>query len=226
MPVTALPRQTGLKRLAAGLAFVCLVLFLMAIDNRQAVGAWRTVRDDAAPAAGQMAAQVAGWVGRVPSGASDGLSGLQAAVEPEPQTAAAAPADVILAGEFQPVDDATRQATGSVAFVGATLRFETGEVFRTQPLRIAAAREAFVAGQTFADRLNAPDDAQIELRRIVPAARRPVPGSPLCGGMQPGVAALLYRGDNIDLIVLRARTIVGPDAPVTAICGVWSYRGR
>lgn len=226
MPAATLPRQTGLKRLAGGLAFVCLVLFLLAIDNRQAVGAWRAIRNDAAPAAGQMAAQVADWAGRVPSGASDGLTGLKAAVQTEPRTATAAPTDVILTGEFQPADDATREATGSVAFVGAEVRFETGEVFRTLPLRIAAGREAFVAGQTFADRLNAPGDAQIELRRIAPAGRRPVPVSTLCGGVQPGVVALLYRGDRVDLMVFRVRTVVGPDAPVTALCGVWRFRGR
>ena len=224
MPAATLPRQTGLKRLAGGLAFVCLVLFLLAIDNRQAVGAWRAVRDDVAPTAGQMAARVADWAGRVPSGASDGLTGLKAAVQTEPRTATAAPTDVILTGEFQPADDATREATGSVAFVGAEVRFETGEVFRTRPLRIAAGREAFVAGQTFADRLNAPGDAQIELRRIVPAGRRPGLVSTLCGGAEPGVAALLHRGDRVDLMVFRTRTIVGPDAPAAALCGVWSFR--
>jgi len=223
MPAAALPRQTGLKRLAAGLAFVCLVLFLLAIENRQAVGAWRGLRDDVAPAAGR----VAEWAGRLPSGAADGLSGLKNAVAADPTTIAADAADAVLAGEFGPADDATRADTGAVAFVGADVRFDAGDTFRTRPLRIAAGREAFVAGQTFAERWDASAEAQIELRRIVPPARRrSVAASALCGGAIPGVIALLHRQERVDIMVFRARTVVGPDAPATALCGVWSFRQR
>ncbi|MDP3803910.1 hypothetical protein [Brevundimonas sp.] len=223
MSAAALPRQTGLKRLAGALTFLCLVLFLLAIENRQAIEAWRGLRDEALPAAGR----VADWAGRLPSGAADGLSGLKAAVAADPEILAAGPADALLAGEFAPGDEATRAAVGAVAFIGADLKFDAGETLRTRPLRIAAGREAFAAGQTFADRLDAPADAQIELRQIVPAVQDPpVPASASCGGGTPGVVALLHRRDRVDMMVFRARTIVGPDAPLSALCGVWSFRRR
>lgn len=223
MPAATLSRQTGLKRLAGALALLCLVLFLLAIENRHAVEAWRVLRDEAAPAAGR----AADWAARLPSGAGDGLSGLKAAVAADPETLAADQADAVLAGEFGAADEATRVATGAVAFVGADLRFDRGETFHTQPLRIASGREAFVAGQTFADRWDAPAGAQIELRRIVPGARnRPIAPSALCGGATPGVVALLHRQDRVDVMVFRTRTIVGPDAPPSALCGAWSFRQR
>lgn len=223
MSAAALPRQTGLKRLAGALAFLCLVLFLLAVENRHAIETWRALRDEALPAAGR----VADWAGRLPSGAADGLSGLKAAVAADPEILVADPADTVLAGEFGPADEATRTTVGAVAFVGASVKFDAGETFHTQPLRIAAGREAFVAGRTFADRLNTSVDAQIELRRIVPAKRnQPVPASSLCGGATPGVVALLHRQNRVDMMIFRVRTIVGPDAPPSALCGVWSFRKR
>jgi len=222
MPSVAASRQTGLKRLAAALAFLCLVLFLLAIENKQAVEAWRAMRDEAVPAAGR----VADWAGRLPSGTADGLSGLKSAVTTNPRIVAADPRDLVLTGEFGPADEATRVATGSVAFVGADLRFDIGAVLHTRPLRIAAGRETFVAGQTFAERWDAPVDAQIELRRVASETRnRPVAAFAPCGGA-PGVVALLNRQDRVDMMVFRARTIPGPDAPPSALCGVWSYRQR
>lgn len=221
MPAASASQQTGLKRLAAALAFLCLVLFLLAIENRQATEAWRALRDDAAPAAGR----IADWAARLPSGTADGLSGLKTAVAADPRAADAR--DVVLTGEFSPADEATRVAVGGVAFVRADLRFDNGDTLHTQPLRIAAGREAFVAGQTFAGRWDAPVDAQIELRRVVPEAHnRPVTASAPCGGAVPGVVALLYRGDRADMMVFRARTVVGPEAPPAAVCGVWSFRQR
>ena len=49
------PRQTAMKGLASALTLVCMVLFLLAIEQKQAVAAWATVRDEAAPAAGRVA---------------------------------------------------------------------------------------------------------------------------------------------------------------------------
>src|SRR6478672_9883713 len=214
MPAAAASRQTGLKRLAAALAFLCLVLFLLAIENKQAVEAWRALRDEAVPAAD--------WAGRLPSGTADVLSGLKTAVTTNPRIVAADPSDLVLTGEFGPADEATRVATGSMAVVGADLRFDTGAVLHTQPLRIAAGREAFVAGQTFAKRWDTPIDAQVELRSVAPETRnRPVAAFAPCGGA-PGVVALLHRQDRVDMMVFRARTIPGPDAPPSALCGVWS----
>ncbi len=217
------PRQTGMKGLAGTLGLVCMVLFLLAIEQKQAVAAWAAVRDDAAPAAGR----VADWAGRLGSGEADGLSGLKAALADDANPSVAAPSDAVLAGEFGPADDTTRAALGGAIFAGAMVRFDTGDSFRTTPLRIAAGREHFVFGQTFADRLEAPADAQIELRRIIPVSRRePVKPSALCGGGTPGMVALLHRRDRVDLILFRAAARPGPDAPVADLCGVWRLRAR
>lgn len=223
MPAAAAPRQTGLKRLAAVLAFLCLVLFLLAIENRQAIEAWRAVREEAAPAARRLA----DWAARLPSGEADGLSGLKTAVTTNPRVLAADDRDVPLTGEFGPADDPTRVAVGSVGFAGAELRFENGDSLHTQPLRIVAGREAFAAGETFAGRWDAPAGAQIELRSVVAGSPdRPVAAFAPCGGAVPGVVALLHRGDRLDMMVFRARTVVGSDAPSAALCGVWSFRQR
>lgn len=219
-------RQPGLKGLAGCLAVVCLVLFLMAIEQKHAVAAWQTIRNEAVPMAGRLGR----WAAGLMSGKAEGLTGLegfQAAVAAPDDPLAAAPTDAALSGEFDPADEATRAALGDATFAGAIVRFDTGESFRTSPLRIAAGREHFVFGQTFSDRLEAPADAQIELRRIVPMAQAaPVGASPLCGGDTPGVIALLHRRDRLDLMLFRAPAQLGPDAPVATLCGTWSFRAR
>ncbi len=217
------PRQTGMKGLVGGLVFLCLVLFLLAIEQKQAVAAWAAIRDDAAPAAGR----VADWAGRLASGEGDGLTGLKAALADDGNPLVAASIDAVLSGEFGPADETTRAALGGATFAGAMVRFDTGDSFRTSPLRIAAGREHFVFGRTFADQLDAPADAQIELRRILPVTRgEPVKPSALCGGETPGLIALLHRRDRVDLILFRAAARPGPDAPVAGLCGVWRLRSR
>ena len=217
------PRQTGLKSLAGALAFLCLVLFLLAIEQKQAVAAWAAVRDEAAPAAGR----VADWAGRLASGEGDGLTGLKSAIADDGNPRVAAATDAVLAGEFGPADETARAALGGATFAGAEVRFDTGDSLRTSPLRIAAGRDHFVFGQTFADRLDAPADAQIELRRIIPVSGgEPVKPSALCGGETPGVIALLHRRDRVDLMLFRAPGRLGPDAPVAALCGAWRLRAR
>ena len=217
------PRQTGLKSLAGALAFLCLVLFLLAIEQKQAVAAWAAVRDEAAPAAGR----VADWAGRLASGEGDGLTGLKSAIADDGNPRVAAATDAVLAGEFGPADETARAALGGATFAGAVVRFDTGDSLRTSPLRIAAGRDHFVFGQTFADQLDAPADAQIELRRIIPVSGgEPVKPSALCGGETPGVIALLHRRDRVDLMLFRAPGRLGPDAPVAALCGAWRLRAR
>jgi len=217
------PRQTGLKSLAGALAFLCLVLFLLAIEQKQAVAAWAAIRDDAAPAAGR----VAGWAGRLASGEADGVTGLKAALADDGNPLVAASTDAVLAGEFSPADEATRAALGGATFAGAMVRFDTGDSVRTAALRIAAGREHLVFGQTFADRLEAPAHAQIELRRILPVTRgEPVKPSALCGGETPGLIALLHRRDRVDLMLFRAPGRLGPDAPVNTLCGAWRLHAR
>lgn len=211
----------GLKGLAGVLTFVCVVLFLMAIEQKQAVEAWAALRDGAAPAAGR----IFHWAA---DGASDGLDGLKTAAVGTDGPMAATPGDAMLAGEFAPADDATRETVGGAAFTGATIRLERGETLHTRPLRIAAGSEAFSSlRETFATRLDARADAQIELRALAPQARgQTVAPSPLCGGAAPGVVALLHRRDRVELMLFRERTIVGPDAPADSLCGVWRFRAR
>ena len=217
------PRQTGLKSLAGGLAFLCLVLFLLAIEQKQAVEAWRALREAAVPAAGR----TVDWAVKGLSGEASGMDGLKQAVVGTGGPAAALETDSVLSGEFAPADAETRNAVGAVTFVGAAVRFESGDSLRTTPLRIAAGRERYTFSQTFAGRLDAPEDAQIELRRIVPASRaEPVAPSALCGGRTPGVIALLHRRDRVDLMLFRARTVVGPEAPADALCGHWRFHAR
>ncbi|GAA0629651.1 hypothetical protein GCM10009422_28920 [Brevundimonas kwangchunensis] len=214
--------RRGLKGVAGVLTFVCTVLFLLAIEQKQAVEAWAAIRDGAVPAVQRMTSWVA-------DGASDGVSGLkQAAQGADRPLAAAADADVVLAGEFAPADEATRETVGGAAFVRSLIQLESGDVFRTRPLRIAAGRERFVHdGQTFAARFGAPADAQIELRQIVPHARQQaVAPTALCGGEVPGAVALLHRRGRVDMMLFRARTVVGADAPAGSLCGVWSFRER
>lgn len=232
MSAAALPRQTGLKWLASGLAFLCLALFLLAIENPQATGTWRALRDGAAPTA----ARVADRARDLPSEAAAGLRGLKTMIPPDglpdladavavgSPVAAADPAPAVLSGVFGPADDATT-TVGRLAVSGATLTFDSGETLRTRPLRIAAGRDAFAAGETFAGRWRAPADAQIELREVVAGEdAAAAPGSPLCGGAAPGAVALLHRRDRLEMMVFRAPAAVGPGASPSAVCGVWSFR--
>lgn len=224
MTATAVPRSKGrsnrgLKGLAGVLGFVCLVLFLLAIEQKQVVNAWATMRDQAAPAAGR----VFGWA---VEGAKDGLDGLKTAAAGNDGPRTATSNAVVLAGEFRATDDATRDAVGGATFTGALIRLEQGEVLRTRPLRIAAGDEAFnAARRTFAAELDARPDAQIELRTVIAQDRRSaVAASPLCGGAAPGVVGLLHRGDRVEMMLFRERTVVGPDTPTDALCGVWRFR--
>lgn len=217
------PRPTGLRGAAGVLAFLCLVLFMLAIEQKQAVDAWKTVRDDAMPAAGRLV----DWASRQLSDDADGLAGLKPALADDGNPRAQETADVQLTGEFGPADEAARAALGGASFAGAMVRFDTGDSFRTSPLRIAAGREHFVFGQTFAERLEASTDTQIQLRRIVPLTRgEPVRPSALCGGETPGLIALLHRRDRVDLMLFRAPAMLGPDAPVATLCGVWHLKAR
>jgi len=212
----ALPPHKGLKRLAAALAVLCMVLLLVATENRLALEAVRAVETGVGAVAGR-AARIAG---DLPSQAAERVSGLSGSLPFAPPLAAA-PEDVVLAGEFVIVDGV---APASIAFAGAEVRFGSGEPFRTEPLRIAAGSDRFESGQTFARRLKARADAQVELRRIVPAAADgEVPATVLCGGAAPGSMALLHRGGQVDVMLFRASATPEPAEP-GGLCGVWTFQ--
>ena len=221
---TARPR-TAMKRLAGALALVCMVLFLLAIEQKHAVAAWESVRTGAGPAA----RHVAGWARGLPPRAAGAYEGLRSAVArhtaswSEPRGAAGS-------GEARAADVASETAPavdpGGLTLIGAELRFGNGEVLQTRPLRIAYGRDAFAPGQTFAARLNAPADAQIELREVVaPARGQPAAPSSLCGGESVRAAAVLHRRDRVELMLFRTRTI-GSATPPDGLCGVWSFPAR
>lgn len=175
-----------LMPLNAVLAVVCLVLFLLAIEQRQAVQAWHAVRDGAAPAL-----QRAGdWLG-------DRTTDVREALDPTPPVAADQ-AVVLLTGTFVSVD---AEAPMVVTFDGPRVVLG-GQTLTTRPLRIAAGADAFAPGQTFAERLEARADAQIELREVVADSEaEAVAPSALCAGAAPSSVALLHRQSTVDLML-------------------------
>lgn len=107
-----------MKRAAAFLGTLCLVLLLLAFDERGAERAYHVVRDG---------------VGRAK------VLLTRAEVPPAP-----ASRGVVLIGRFEPVGDAA-ETIGTLDLVAAEVRFEKAGVLKTQPHRIAYGREAFVA---------------------------------------------------------------------------------
>ena len=227
MPAATARPQTAMKRLAGVLAFVCLVLFLLAIEQKQTVAAWDVVRTGSAPAA----RRVGDWAARLPPKAAAGFerlgstvarqtASLRAARSSSAAAAAAPRREPSRAGAPSPA------ATGPLTLAGAELRFASGETLRTRPQRIAYGRDAFASGQTFGRRLGTAAGTQIELREVVaPVRGQPVPPFSLCGGEPARVAALLQRHDRVHLMLFRTPT-VGPDTPAAALCGVWSFPAR
>lgn len=217
----AVRNQTGLKRLAGALALLCLTLFLLAIEQSHAISVWRMLREDAGPAT----ARAMDWARRSASGATDGIANLKPETTGPPL--AADQADVPLTGDFAPADESTRTQVGGASFLGATVTFEAGHTLRAQPLRMATGAEGFAPGQTFAKRLDALPDAQIELRRVLPGeGEKTVAPSPLCQGRAPGILAVLHRRDRVDLMLFRNGAWIAPTSPASDLCGVWSFRAR
>lgn len=197
-----------LMPLNAVLAVVCLVLFLLAIEQRQAVQTWHAVRDGAAPAM----QQASDWLGAR-------TSDVREVLDPTPPVAAD-PMDVILTGRFVSIDV---EAPVVVAFDGPRITLND-QTRTTRPLRIAAGSDAFAPSQTFAERLNARADAQIELREIVPAIDADtVAPSALCGDAVPSALALLHRQDTVDLMLFLQGT---ETASLGEPCAVWALKAQ
>jgi hypothetical protein len=196
-----------LMPLNAVLAVVCLVLFLLAIEQRQAVQTWHAVRHGAAPAL----QQASDWLGARTSDVREVLN-------PTPPVAAD-PVDVILTGRFVSIDV---EAPVVIAFDGPRVTLND-QTLTTRPLRIAAGSDVFAPGQTFAERLNARADAQIELREIVPATDADtVAPSAFCGEAVPSALALLHRQDTVDLMLF----LQGTETVLGEPCAVWALKAQ
>ena len=197
-----------LMPLNAVLAVVCLVLFLLAIEQRQAVQTWHAVRDGAAPAM----QQASDWLG-------DRTADVREALDPTPPVAAD-PADVLLTGTFVSVD---AEVAMVVTFDGPRVILGD-QTLTTRPLRIAAGSDVFTPGQTFAERLNARADAQVELREVVPNDDADtVAPSALCGEAVPSALALLHRQDTVDLMLFSQGT---ETASLGEPCAVWALKAQ
>lgn len=208
-------RRLGMKILSAVLTVVCAIELLIAFERVRPPSEWRVAAVEA-PALPELDFPV------IERPVTLAWRAIEGALWPAP-VLTADPADVVLAGRFvaQEADGTLRGA----AFEGALIRLDDGVVLRTRPWRIAAGAETFAQGQTFARRLAAAPDAQIELRQVVSdEAGAPVAASPLCGGEAPGKVALLHRQDQVDLMLFRAGATPGPDAPASALCGAWTLR--
>lgn len=187
-----------MRKLAAGLGFLCVVLLLLAFDERQATRAVDAVREHVGPVVTKAGALIRG----------------EPALTPTP----AAGAYPVLFGRFEPHGPGPG---GMVEFVGAELRFETGDVLRTRPARIAYGREGFAA------RLHLAPDAQIELREVVPVkGARAVEPSALCQNTVPGWVALAQRDGRVEILLYRAGAPPGATDPGLALCGAWTYVKR
>lgn len=187
-----------MRKLAAGLGFLCVVLLLLAFDEGQATRAVEAVRARVDPVVTRAGAMIRG----------------ERAAQPAP----AAGAWPVLFGRFEPRGPGPG---GAVDFVAGELRFETGGTLRTRPARIAYGREGFAA------RLNLAPNAQIELREVVPQkAARAVEPSILCQNEAPGWVALAQRDGRVEIMLIRAGAAPGATDPGTALCGAWTYVKR
>lgn len=187
-----------MRKLAAGLGFLCIVLLLLAFDERQATRAVDAVRAHVGPVVTRAGALIRGG----------------AALAPAP----AARAWPVLFGRFEPHGPGPG---GAVDFVAAELRFETGGALRTRPHRIAYGREGFAA------RLHLAPEAQVELREVVPMkGARAVEPSVLCQNGVPGWVALAQHDGKVEILLYRAGPPPGETDPGLALCGAWTYVKR
>lgn len=216
--------RPGLWALAGLLAAVCTVLSLLALEHGPTQTAVSAGRDAVSRAWVRLAERRAAPVRET----SPPVTRAQPAPAERPRFAwldlrpaeAALPEDRLLTGRFAAADEATRKTLPEATFDGSDIRL-ADITLRTEPLEIASGRDRFGPGQTYARRLRAPDDAQIELRRVLPDQ----PAAGLCGGRAPHVVALLHRSDQLDLLLFWRP---GPDdrTPSDVLCGAWRLEAR
>jgi len=212
MTTAVLPARNWLMPLNAVLAVVCTVLFLLAVEQRQALAAWGAVRT----AAASMFERTGGWVESGASGVTRLTAGGAAPTAPDP-------ADMVLSGAF--VSEDPEAPRSEVVFQHQDIRFEGGAVLRTRPWRITTAGETRVEGQTLSDRLNTVAEAQIEWRLTdAPVKKEAEAAERLCNGVTPERLAILHRTDRVDLLLFPAGR--EPLDDIAAPCGEWRLRAR
>lgn len=216
MTTAALPERNWLMPLNAVLAVVCTVLFLLAIEQRQALDVWHAVRSALSGAV----ERTSGWL-------DDGAGAVSRLASARPAPVAPDPADRMLDGVFapEPVEGDDAAPGGIITFQRQEVRFESGAVLRTRPLRITTAGEARVEGRTLADRLNTVAEAQIEWRLAnAPLKEEAEAAAHLCNGAAPERMAILHRTGRVDLLLFPA----GPEPleAMAAPCGEWRLRAR
>lgn len=185
-----------MKRAAAVLGTLCLVLLLLAFDERGAERAFHVVRDG---------------VGRAKV--------LLTRADAPPAPAARG---VVLMGRFEPVaESAAAEVTGAVDLVAAEVRFEKAGVLKTQPHRIAYGREAFAAPLGAA-----PTDQLELRRIVPNKGQQAVAATPACSGEAPGWIALLSRGQRLDVLLFRPGPAPGTTASEGTLCGSYRFEGQ
>lgn len=163
--------------------------------------------------------------------------------EPEAPAEAPAPSDptapdlgetpdlgaLALTGTATAISNTAMSITGDVTFDGATIRFEQGIELVTAPERISLTTAAYdETGQTWAQLLQAPEDAQVEIRRVVSqSVSDSARNGGLCGSVEApaetGYVALIHTGEDLMMAAFAAGETPGPSAPETALCGAYRY---
>lgn len=208
MTTAALPARNWLMPLNAVLAVVCAVLFLLAIEQRQALEVWQAVRS----AVVSMFERNGGWI-------DEGVARLASA---RPAPTAPDAVDVVLSGAF--VSEGPETSV-EVVFQHQDIRFDTGPTLHTRPWRITTAGETRVEGRTLAERFNTVPEAQIEWRQVEAAtADEAEAAAGLCAGTAPERLAILHRADRVDLLLFAAGSASLDE--MTAPCGDWRLRAR
>lgn len=134
-----------------------------------------------------------------------------------------------LTGTATAVSNTAMSITGDATLDGATIRFDEGIELVTAPERISLTTAAYdETGQTWAQLLQAPDNVQVEIRRVVSqSVSDSARNGGLCGSTESpaetGYVALIHDGEDLMMAAFTAGEAPGPSAPETALCGTYRY---
>ncbi len=187
-----------MKKLAAFLGVLCLMLLVMAFDEGRVAQGVDVVRAKVGPA----------------------IERLRDRAAPPDRTGAAPirtiPESHAVVGRFVARD--ADAPGGDLSFDRAVLVFADAPALRTRPHRIALGDDPVLAD------LGLPAALQVELREVVPLdAKTPVAASPLCDGARPGWIAVARTGRELRLKVWAAGP--APRSAGASPCGRFDYEG-